>query len=243
MCEFKTNHLWELHFLTWGMDAATTKVQWLAKPPSEVTPLAKLWFQIWCIERLPCVLVMGLPVVSRIYTLSNLQAAAFLNNALVAIIMTAYYRRRKRTVHLIWNSWWHHCWLLQVQHACVVAAQAKQVGELRLNSPPRWRELPKPHVLDLFYIDSLPIRSFTIISSMGTPMEEGFEPAKEEAVRIFLEGGVPTSCWELRNRHLKTLWDRVSGVHEVHMGNTWSITGLFLVNGLLGSDFVKRSLR
>lgn len=68
----------------------------------------------------------------------------------------------------------------------------------------------------------------------GNTMEEGFEPAKEEAVRIFLEGGVPTSCWELRNRHLKTLWDRVSGVHEVHMGNTWSITGLFLVNGLLG---------
>ena len=65
-------------------------------------------------------------------------------------------------------------------------------------------------------------------------MEEGFEPAEEEAVRIFLEGGVPTSCWELRNRHWKTLWDRVSGVHEVHMGNTWSITGLFLVNGLLG---------
>ena len=62
-------------------------------------------------------------------------------------------------------------------------------------------------------------------------MEERFEPAKEEAVRIFLEGGVPTSCWELRNRHLKTLWDRVSGVHEVHMGNKWSTTGLFLVNG------------
>lgn len=65
-------------------------------------------------------------------------------------------------------------------------------------------------------------------------MEERFEPAKEEAVRIFLEGGVPTSCWELRNRHLKTLWDQVSGVHEVHMGNKWTTTGLFLVNGLLG---------
>lgn len=74
-----------------------------------------------------------------------------------------------------------HCWLLQVQHACIVAAQAKQVGELRLNSPPRWRELPKPHVFDLFYIDSLlrfarkknTIRSFTIISSMGTQWRKG----------------------------------------------------------------------
>ena len=119
---------------------------------------------------------------------------------------------------------------------------SKASGELRLNSSPRWRELPKPHVFDLSYIDSLlrfarkkkHNQIFYNNFINGNTMEEGFEPAKEEAVRIFLEGGVPTSCWELRNRHLKTLWDRVSGVHEVHMGNTWSITGLFLVNGLLG---------
>lgn len=112
--------------------------------------------------------------------------------------------------------------------ACMCCGRpSKASGELRLHSPPRWRELPKPHVFDLFYIDSLlrfarkkkHNQIFYNNFINGNTMEEGFEPAKEEAVRIFLEGGVPTSCWELRNRHFKTLWDRVSGVHEVHMGN------------------------
>ena len=66
-----------------------------------------------------------------------------------------------------------------------------------------FRELPKPHAFDLFLL-----QFFAKISPPkkknnqnlynhfinGNRMEEWFEPAKEEAVRIFLEGGVPTSC-------------------------------------------------
>ena len=144
-------------FLTWGMDAATTKVQWLAKSPSEVTPLANLWFQIWCIEPLPCVLVMRCYLLFQEFTpFQTFQAAAFwtMHWLQSSWLLNTDVEKDRRTVHLVWNSWWHIVGCCRCSmHVLWPPKQAS--GELRLNSSPRWRELPKPHVFDLSYIDSL----------------------------------------------------------------------------------------
>ena len=92
--------------------------------------------------------------------------------------------------------------LLQVQHACVVAAQAKQVENSGCILPQDEGSYRNHTCLTFFTY-----RFFAKICQEkkhnqifynnfinGNTMEEGFEPAKEEAVRIFLEGGVPTSC-------------------------------------------------
>ena len=208
---------------------------------SEVTLLAKLWFQIWCIEHLPCVLVMGCCLLP-FQTLSN---CCILNNALMAIIMTAEDRCRKgpcisyeiRGGTLFGRFQWHVFVCCRCSmHVLWLPKQSKWENSGFSNS--RCFGSYRNHApLTFCYLNSLlkfapKKKQSEFVQSFHQwehNLAEWFEPAKEEAVRIFLEGGVPTSCWELRNRPLKTSWERVSGVHGVHMGNKWSTTGLYKI--------------
>ena len=169
-----------------------------------------------------------IPVVSRIDALSNLRAAAFwtMHWLQSSWLLNTDVEKDRRTVHLIWNSWWHIVGCCRCSmHVLWPPKQSKWRTQVAF-SPKMKGATETTRVwpfLHRFFAKICQEKKHNQIFYNnfihGNTMEEGFEPAKEEAVRIFLEGGVPTSCWELRNRHLKTLWDRVSGVHEVHMGN------------------------